>query len=367
MIPVYKPYFTKESLIYAHDAIDSTWISSHGKYLSLIKDKLKKISDCNYVILTNNGTSATHLVAKALKFKYPEIKNLVVPSNVYVAAWNMFVDNPNYNLIPVDSCINTWNPNLDNLSKIYKDHKRNTAFLAVHNIGNIIPINMIKKLFPEWVIVEDNCEGFLGEYDDGKKSGTNCLASSVSFFGNKNITSGEGGMFCTNDKEIFEYINRAKSHFVTKEKFIFDGLGYNYRMTNIQAAILLGQIELLKKIQEKKSNIFKQYKKELSSIKRIKFQEKSLGTKHSNWMFGIRIEDGIKKEIDKLKLYLYQNDIDTRPMFPPINYHKHLKKYGNNYLVSEKLYETVIILPSYPELLSGEISFICNTIKEFLK
>lgn len=364
MIPVYKPYLPKESVKYAHDAIESTWISSHGKYLSEIKDEIKKITNSKYVILTNNGTSATHLLAIALKFKYPNIKNLIVPSNVYVAAWNMFLLNPKYNLIPVDSDINSWNIDESKLNDLYREYQENTAFLGVHNISSVINIPSLKKKYPKWVFVEDNCEGFMGKYPNGQRSGTESIAFSVSFFGNKTITSGEGGMFCTNDKEIFEYINRAKSHFMTKEKFIFDGLGYNYRMTNIQAAILYGQLEILNIILEKKKDIFEIYQNELSSEKRISFQ---ISENLSYWMFGIRINNSSKEEVDSLKLFLYQNDIDTRPMFPTINMHGHLREYKGPFPNSDLLYETALILPSYPGLSKGELLYICNTIKEFFK
>ncbi len=364
MIPSYKPYFTKDSLKYAHEAIDSTWISSHGKYLPKVKNLLEKINDVNYVIVTNNGTAANHLMAIALKFKYPNIKNLIVPSNVYVAAWNMFLSNPIYNLIPVDSDIETWNPNFYELEKAYKIYNKNTAFLAVHNVGNITPIHEIKKRFPEWIILEDNAQGFGGKYNN-KISGSDSFVSAVSFYGNKTITTGEGGMFCTNDEEVFKYIDKARSHFISEEKFIFSNLGYNYRMTNIAAAILLGQLECFKEIQDKKKKIIDQYKEELSYIQSIKFQKEEINTTHSNWMFSIRFENKAKEKIDKLKAYLLKNNIESRPMFPPINYHKHLSKYGDNFPISKKIYETAIILPSYPDLLSINISYICDGIKKF--
>lgn len=365
MIPSYTPYFPKGSLDYAHDAINSTWISSHGKYLPLVKNKLEKLNQVNHVVLTNTGTAANHLIANAVKFKYPNIENLIVPSNVYVAAWNMFISNPKFKLIPVDSNLDTWNPDLEEIQKIYKKYKKNTAFLAVHNLGNIIPVSKIKKMCPGWIIIEDNAQGFGGKYND-KMAGSNSFASSVSFYGNKTITSGEGGMFCTNDLEIYEYANDARSHFVTDEKFIFGDLGYNYRMTNVQAAILLGQLDLFEEIQYKKLQIFKQYKKELCSIEKIKFQQKDPETEHANWMFGFRIENGTKKEMDNLKFQLMENNIESRPMFPPINYHHHLTEYGN-YPVSKKLYETAILLPSFPDLVLKEIIYICDLIKKIIK
>jgi len=337
----------------------------------LAKDELKKLSGCEYVIFTNNGTTATHLLAIALKYKHPNIRNLIVPSNVYVAAWNMFLVNPIYNLIPIDSDKDTWNFDEEALEKMYEKYSEDTAVLAVHNIGNIINVPELKRKYPNWVFIEDNCEGFLGEYE-GKKTGSASLASSVSFFGNKTITSGEGGMFCTNDKDLFEYINRAKAHFITNDKFVFDDLGYNYRMTNVQAALLYGQItEDLDIILSQKKSIFEKYREALQ-MEQIEFQFIGANTKNSNWMFGIRIYDFISKQnVDKLKLYLYQNDIDTRPMFPPIYYHDHLKHLKNPlnkmgiFPASARLYEQCIILPSSPDLSESEISYITDKIRRF--
>lgn len=205
------------------------------------KYKLKNILGCKKIILTNNGSSATHLLAIALKYKYPHITKIIVPNNVYIAAWNSFLFDKNYELIPIDSDINTWN--FDS-SKIDSLLDPNTAILVVHNIGNVINVPELKIRFPNTVIVEDNCEGFLGKYN-GHYTGTESFASSISFYGNKTITSGEGGAFMTNDEDVFDYINKVKSQGQTKDKFIHDVLGYNYRMTNIQAALLYGQLETL--------------------------------------------------------------------------------------------------------------------------
>ena len=91
MIPIYKPFLNKKNLKYAHDAIDSTWVSSQGKYLDYVKDELKSLLGSHKIILTNNGTTATHLLAISLKYKYPNINKIIVPNNVYVAAWNSFL------------------------------------------------------------------------------------------------------------------------------------------------------------------------------------------------------------------------------------------------------------------------------------
>jgi len=365
MIPIYKPYFTQKSLSYAHEAIDSTWISSHGKFLSLTEEKLKEITHSKYVILTNNGTAATHLVACALKYKHPSIDTLLVPSNVYVAAWNMFDSNPKYHFYVADSNIDTWNFDwkTEIFGKFLNHELIKPAILVVHNIGNIINVPEMKKLYPNAIVVEDNCEGFLGSYNK-MLSGTASLCYSISFFGNKTLTSGEGGAFCTDDEEVYNEMNRVRAHGITSEKFVFNGLGYNYRMTNIEAALLYGQIEVMEEILYKKEEIFSLYKKELEHDS-IFFQKAEENVINPNWMLGVRFDLSPEK-MDKLKLHLQYNDIETRPMFPPINYHFQFKNSGN-FPIAQKIYESSLILPSFPDLTQSEVKYICKTIKQFLK
>ena len=357
MINIYEPYLNKDILKYAHDALDSTWISSNGKYLNLVKDMLTEKNGSKYVLLCNNGTTATHMLAIGLKYKYPKIKNLIVPNNVYVAAWNCFLMNPIFNLIPIDSDIDTWNIDLELLDKtIQKYSPEDTAVLIVHNVGNIVNVPKLKDKYKDYVFLEDNCEGFLGEYE-GYKSGSKSFVSSVSFYGNKTITSGEGGAVFTDDEDLFEFLNSVRTQGSTSKKFIFDKLGYNYRMTNIQAALLYGQMEYIDEILEKKQIIFDRYR---SNLNEFSFQKIEENTKHSNWMIGINL----KKDVKDLCYSLFQQGVETRPMFPPMSKHLHLNKYVGDEANSKELYNTCIILPSYPTLNKKQIDYICNLIKK---
>lgn len=363
MINIYEPYLNSKNLEFAHEAIDSGWISSHGKYLNSIKEDLTELNGSKYVLLCNNGTTATHLMAIGLKYKYPKIKNIIVPNNVYVAAWNCFLMNPVFNLIPIDSDLETWNINLEELENKLRIHSpKDTAVLIVHNIGNIINVPLLKEKHPEFIFLEDNCEGFLGEYN-GYKSGSKSLMSSVSFFGNKTLTSGEGGALFTEDSEIFEYLNSVRTQGSTNFKFIFDKLGFNYRMTNIQAAILKGQIQDVNTIIEKKEFVFDLYRRNLKDL--VQFQKIEENTKHSNWMLGIRVEG----EVDKLVLELFRQGVETRPMFPAMSEHKHLFKFSKQEeeINSKKLKSSCLIIPSHPNLLTGNINYICELIKKFYK
>lgn len=362
MIPIYKPYLNEKNLLFAHKAIDSGWISSQGEYLDIVKNKLKEILNCKYVILTNNGTTSTHLLSLSLKYKYPHIRKLIVPNNVYVAAWNTFLYDKNYELIPIDSDLDTWN---FDITKLEEKIDNETAVLVVHNIGNIVDVPKLQKKFPNTVFLEDNCEGFTGKYND-YFSGTKSLASSISFFANKTITSGEGGAFITNDDELFNYINVTKNQGQSDFKFIHNQIGYNYRMTNIQAAILLGQLNDIEIIKKKKKTIFEEYKKNLSNVPEIVFQKTTDNTEHSEWMFGIRFLNFSLDDKNKLELYLFESGIDTRPMFYEINKHKHLSHIFSENTNSKILQSQCLILPSFPELTKSQITFICTKIKNYL-
>ncbi|MFM7725406.1 MAG: DegT/DnrJ/EryC1/StrS family aminotransferase, partial [Flavobacteriales bacterium] len=153
----------------------------------------------------NNGTCATHMLALGLRYKYPHIKRLLVPNNVYVAAWNSFLYSGGFELVPVDADIDTWNMDAELIGSAARD----TALLVVHNLGNIFHVPAIQERYPDLLVVEDACEGLFGKYGESH-AGTRSVMGSVSFFGNKTITSGEGGAVFTQDEELFEYLNSVR-------------------------------------------------------------------------------------------------------------------------------------------------------------
>lgn len=362
MLPIYQPFLPRECLKYAHDALESTWISSQGIYIDKAKDRLKSIMDCRFIVLVNNGTCATHMLALGIKFKYPNIKRIIVPNNVYVAAWNSFLFSGGFELIPVDASLGTWNMD----ENLIPPHGEDTALLVVHNLGNIVNVPALKRKYPHLLIVEDNCEGLFGTYE-GKFSGTASLMASVSFFGNKTITSGEGGAVFTRDEELFEYLNSVRGQGQSSIRYVHDKLGYNYRMTNIQAALLYGQLEILPEIRDRKQAVFDLYRSELSTVDGISFQEPEAGTVHAQWMFAIRMDGYDLNRKRALELFLFENNIETRPMFYPINRHTHLKQMNGEMKIAEQLNHQCLILPSFPELTRSQILTVCRKIKDFIR
>lgn len=366
MIPVYKPYLPSSSLSYAHEALDSTWISSQGKYLSLVQQKLQDLLQVKYVLPVNNGTSACHLVAKVLLRKYG-IRKIIVPDSVYAAAWNAFLFDDAYELVVIGTDLNTWNFDLVQLEAAITLHP-DAAVLVVHNVGNILNVPDLQQKYPNTIFVEDNCEGFLGTYN-GQQTGTASFASAISFFGNKNITSGEGGAFITNDEDSFLFAKNIHSQGQSSQRFVHNNLGYNYRMTNIQAAILYGQLEVLPEIWQKKQEVFQRYRQAFQNDEQILLQQQMVGTQHSNWMLGVRIPG--KNNYQAAELYFKEHDIDVRPMFYPIQTHEYLK---HNSAVTwhycpnaDRLNRECLIVPSYPELTEPEQEHIMNTLREYAK
>jgi perosamine synthetase len=366
MIPIYKPYLPSGSLKYAHEALDSTWLSSQGKYLPMVQEKLQELLATKYVLPLNNGTSACHLVAKCLS-KLREKAYVIVPDNVYVAAWNAFLFDGTFDLITIKTDLLTWNYDMNELDQAITD-RPDAAVLIVHNVGNIINVPELQRKYPATLFVEDNCEGFLGTYED-IYSGTASYTSAISFFGNKNITSGEGGAFITNDEEAYLFAKCVQGQGQSAKRFVHNELGYNYRMTNIQAAILYGQLEILPQIMEMKEEIFYDYRLALEHREDILFQAVDPNTKHSNWMFGIRVLGN--RNYERAEAYFKQVDIEIRPMFYPIDTHQHL---NNNYTVhigdttnARLLNQECFILPSYPELTVAEQAYILDTLNHYVK
>lgn len=358
MIKIYEPYRISNSINNLVKVIESSKITCQNDEFEFLAQKLSNIHD-RPVIPVFNGTCATHLSFLALRHKIPSIRNIIVPNNVYVAAWNSMLMSGHINLIPVDADDKTWCIDLEILRQTIRNSDPNeTGILIVHNIGNIVNVPKLIREFPDHLFIEDNCEGFLGEYE-GKKSGTASLASSISFYANKTITCGEGGALIIKP-ELYDYFLRVQSQGQTQQRYIHDILAFNYRMTNIQATILLDQIEIIDEIIEKKKIIFERYKKDLS--KKFEFQISEENTKHSNWMLALRIR-GFNYHKDYKVL---NSKFETRPMFYPMSSHKHLSEFVGDEKIAKLLANECFMIPSHPNLQESELDTIIESLNKIV-
>lgn len=352
MIPIYSPRIFTES---AKKALDSGWISSQGEFLSLTDQKLKEVLNIPYVILMNNGTSATHMLIKALKFKYPTLSKLYVPNNVFIAVWNVALYEYDENMLEIlDMDPTTLNMRTDD--EYIQSLSTDSAVFIVHNIGNIINVPRLKRMRPDLIFIEDNCEGLFGKYE-GVYSGTESLCSAVSFFGNKTITCGEGGAFFTHDKDLYEFIYKTIHHGATTKRYVYDVLGYNYRMTNIQAALLYDQLVNLDSIRNDKHVIFNHYTACLKGSVIVPRIEEN--TTPSEWMFVCGIKNINYQDLEK---YMKLNNVDIRPFFYDISEHNHLTKIHRAVMNTDVTY---FMLPSYPDMSLKDVEYVCETVLRF--
>lgn len=364
MIPIYIPYINKytESAI---NAIKTNWISNYGIYVKNAEEKMKELLNVKYCILMNNGTSATHCLFISLKYKYPNINKIYVPNNVFVAPWNcalMEYDKTNIEVMKIDN--ETLNICTD--EEYIKTLEKNSCVLIVHNLGNIVNVPRLKKIRPDLIFIEDNCEGVFGKYNN-VYSGTSesCLCSAISFYANKTITTGEGGAFFTNDYELYNYIKSSYSHGMTDERYIHDKIAYNYRMTNVQAGFLYDQLNDIQHILKLKQIVFNNYDKLFSSLieekKIIKIKSEE-NTYSATWMYCIIISNLDYKKLEK---FMDEKLIQIRPLFYDIRKHKHLQDVKVNYEECSKI-NNGLMLPSYPELEIEKQEYISNCIKEYI-
>ena len=362
-IPVYEPNI-KPYLKSAIKEMKAGWISNHGKYIASAEKLLAEQQGVKYSILMNNGTLATECLMIALMLKRKSIKKVYIPDNVFIAPWSIA-----YRYFGKDSlCALEVSPLTQNITTNFEYLKLleyNSVLICVHNLGSIVNIPELIRLRPDILVVEDNCEGFLGKYE-GLYTGTHpgTLASSISFYGNKSLTTGEGGAFLTNDEEVYNYIKTYYSHGMGSERYVHPVAGSNFRMTNIQAAMLYEQLENIDSILNSKKEIWHNYDVLIknSGIPAAALQTED-GTCFSYWMFALKV---FKGDFYSLEQFLLKKGIEIRPFFHSIEKHNFLigtPKLSFNDLIKDNSFG--ILLPSYPTLSSSQQKYIIDSIYEY--
>ena len=364
MINIYSPNIKKYSNL-AIQSIKEGWISNHGKYINLSTNLLKNITNSKHCILMANGTCSTHCLFLSLKYKYPNINKIYVPNNCYIAAWNcLLMTYPKTFLNILKMNENTWNIETD--EKYIQSLEQNSAILIVHNLGNIINVPRLKQIRPDIIFIEDNCEGMFGKYENIYSGMSDAsLCSSCSFYGNKIITTGEGGAFFTQYDDVYNYIKLVYSQGMSETKYLHEVLAFNYRMTNIEAAFLYAQLQDVENILKIKYKIFKNYDKLLKNNKYIKTMKQEENTTYSPWIYAVQIINN-KKTIEETTNFFKNYNIDIRPFFYPINKHLHLKDINNNDDISEKLNKEIIMIPSSPNITLKEQKYIITILNKFI-
>ena len=362
-IPVYKPFFNGSERKYVDECIDSTWISSKGKFVTLFEQSFADYIGVNYSVAVTNGTSAIHLALLALGIGPGD--EVIVPSLTYIASVNP-ISYVGATPIFVDSDERTWQIDPEDVRK--KITNRTKAIIAVHLYGHPADMRAIMQIAKEsGVFVIEDCAEAIGTEFEGKRVGSFGDISCFSFFGNKTITTGEGGMLLTNDKTIFSRSMSLKGQGLAMyREYWHDIIGYNYRMTNICAAIGYAQMETVDNVIEKKRKIAFAYKEMLkdTGVSLFVGDDGKDGILNTYWMCTIQLEkDGEQR--DDLRKHLLDNGIETRPVFYPVHTMPTYSRQYQKLSVAESVGWRGINLPSFPDLTNDEIEFVVDKIKDF--
>ena len=356
--PVYQPSLTGNEKKYVNECLDSTWISSKGKFIAEFEDGFKSYIGARHAATVSNGTVAIHLALLALGIG-PEAE-VIVPTLTYVASVNAIAYT---GATPVfcDSLKSTWQMDPDDVRRKITPHTR--AILAVHLYGQPCEMEELVKIAREHnlFLVEDCAEAF-GTYYKGRHVGTFGDIGTFSFFGNKTITTGEGGMVVTDDDTLYDRMTHFKGQGLAKyREYWHDVIGYNYRMTNICAAIGLAQLEHADSVIVQKRQIAEWYKRELKEYP-LTFQEETGDVQHSYWMVSILVPDAADR--DPLRNALRQQSIETRPVFYPVHSMPMYSSAYQRHPVAESLGWRGLNLPSYPALDEVSVKEICSVIRD---
>jgi perosamine synthetase len=365
MIPVCAPFLGEKELEYVVDCIKTNWISSKGKYVEEFEEKFAKYCGCKYGISTTSGTSALHLALACLGIKKND--EVIIPSFTMIAT-GFAVVYCGATPVLVDAEPETWNMNVEKIEE--KITAKTKAIIPVHIYGHPCDMDLIMKLAKKynlWVI-EDAAEAHGAEYK-GKKVGSIGHVGCFSFYANKIITTGEGGMVVTNDEKIAERARLLRDLAHSKERrFLHTDIGFNYRMTNIQASIGLAQFEKIDELVERRRSHAHLYNSLLKDVNGITLPPEKKWAKNVYWMYCILIQDEFGMSRDELMEKLKEKGIETRTSFIPMHQQPAFLKMnlfqGENYPIAEELSQRGLYLPSGSGLTTDEIEYVCNAIKQ---
>ena len=363
MIPVFEPEILKKDISNVVRTLRNKELSgTFSKSIDRFEKEFANFCDCKYGVSVSSGTTALHLAIAILNLK--KNSEIIVSSCTNIATALACYHN-NCIPVPVDSNLNTWNIDEEKIEKLI--NKKTKAIIVVHFLGN--PVNMIKikKIAKKYnlFLIEDAAEAH-GSEINFKRVGSFSDIACFSFYANKTITSGEGGMLVTNNKKYEQLLRLYRNVGFTKKRFVHNIAAYNFRYTAMQAAFCHSQFNRIDKTIKKKIEIAEKYKFYLKDVDEIKFQHSHKNYKNTFWMVGIL---NYSKKMNKINLSkkLKKFGIDTRSFFLSILHQPCFSKIYKNKKYktpnSDYLWEHGIYLPSSVNLTDKQIAYISNKIK----
>jgi perosamine synthetase len=367
-VPQFMPYVDIEEWEATKSCFETNWITE-GPISQTFNEKLCEIIGCKYGVFANNGTLALYLGLRALNIGKGD--EVIVPNFTFIASANAIEMT---GAKPVFCDINSEDLQIDTQRCHQLVTSKTKAIMPVHLYGFASNMDLVMNFANEHklLVIEDAAQA-LGIKWDGKGCGSFGDVSTFSFFADKTITTGEGGFVCTNDKKIYEKLLYLRNQGrINRGTFIHPEIGYNFRITDIQASIGLKQLEKLNEIIEKKQKNFNLYYELLHNVNGIEIIKPQ---KQISPFIPFRVVARVTKEnsSDKIMDYMKNKGIETRTFFYPLHMQPCFKEimkgqYGDDTTFKNSIdsYNRGICLPSFPSLTTKEITYVCNTIKEYL-
>lgn len=363
IIPVCEPTLAGKEKEYLLDCLDSNWISSAGKYIPAFEEKFAAECHCKYGVACANGTVALHLGLAALGLEPGD--EVILPTFTMIATINA-VTYTGATPVLIDSEPCTWNMDVAQLAG--KISPKTKAVIPVHTYGHPVDMDPLMELAEKYgfFVLEDAAEAHGAEYK-GRRAGGLGHAGGFSFYANKIITTGEGGMITTNNAKFAALAHNLRDHAFSSERhFWHKFVGFNYRMTNMQAAIGLAQTEQMAGFVENRRRNAALYTEYLKEIPGIVTPPEAGWAKNVFWMYSILVEDEFGLTRDQLRSYLARYGIETRTFFIPMHlqpiYHEAFK--GQRFPVAEMLCQRGFYLPSASSLTPQQIKYITGIVRQ---
>ena len=368
-IPVNEPLLDGNELKYVSDCINSGWISSEGPFVNRFENEFANYIGKKYAVAVSNGTAAIDISIESLNLKPGD--EVILPAFTIISCVNQIL-RAGAKPIFIDSDLETWNIVVEQISNSISNKTK--AIMVVHIYGLPVDLDPIISICKKHnlALIEDTAE-VIGQTYKGKMCGSFGDISTFSFYPNKHITTGEGGMILTDSEEVYNNLKKLKNLYFSEnpdERFIHQELGWNCRMTNIQAAIGVAQLETIDAKLQKKRLIGKWYNDRLKNINGIQLPiAKTDYADNIYWVYAILLDENFG-EAKKVRKSLELQGIGTRPFFFPLNRQPIVNKYGfadENCKNAFRMYKQGLYLPSGLNLTIDQVNDVCDNLLITLK
>lgn len=358
-IPLAGPVLNGKEREYVLDCIDTGWISANGKYVNEFERSFAEFCGVKHAISCANGTVALHLPLLAYGIE-PE-DEIIIPSFTYIATANA-IKYCGAKPVLIDCEEDTWN--IDPSKVEEKITTKTKGIIVVHLYGHPVDMDPIMKIAKKHnlFVIEDAAEAHGAEYKN-KVVGSIGDVGTFSFFGNKIISTGEGGMITTNDSDLAEKMRLLRGQGMDpKKRYWFEVVGYNYRMTNLQAAVGLGQLENISWHLGQRRRVAEAYIEKFAQYNDLfTLQPEMPWAKHSYWMISILLTDKVRAKRDNIMQLLEDDGIETRPLFYPM--HQMPPYYEEStYPSADRISSRGFNIPTNATLSDEDIEYICKRV-----